>query len=157
MLSPSGGFRVLHRGHRFPECLQVIYVQGTLRPAQQEAGAGLAQGSSYGGPRSGARVQFVPGDFDVLELATSMLPVEISLTGAWTQSCASWSCGRAGVYHRLVTGPVYTPRHAQRRASPGMGGADVVAVRSRLCTRRQLRCRRWLGLGPAFVAASMGV
>jgi hypothetical protein len=51
-----------------------------------------------------------------------------------------WS-GRRGVYHRVVTGPVGTQRHAQRCALHR--GSEVRASWQSL---RQLRCRRLLFL-----------
>ena len=112
-------------------------------PAGGGGWAGAREARTQDRTLSRARVQFVPGDSGDSESGSltrtclSWRLLEISLTCAWIQSCASWSCGRAGlcqwagVYHRLVAWPVYTPRHAQRCASPGTGGAGVVAVTSR--------------------------
>ena len=98
-------------------------LQGTLRPAQQEAGAGLAQGKlvRWTAQRSPSADRD-SGDSEPESLAclsSGWRLQEISVTGAWIQSCASCSCGWAGVYHCLVMWPVYTSRNVRRCASPG--------------------------------------
>ena len=73
-------------------------IQGTLRPAQLEAGAGLAQGklARSTAQRSPSAVRFrCLGDSESEFLTClSWRVLEISLTGARIQSCASWPSGR---------------------------------------------------------------
>ena len=73
-------------------------LQGTLRPAQLEAGAGLAQGklARRTAQRSPSAVRFrCLGDSESEFLTClSWRVLEISLTGARIQSCASWPSGR---------------------------------------------------------------
>ena len=107
-----------------------------LRPAQLGEEAGLAQGKHARQHRTAAaRVCSTEVLLTSLSWLGFLHTVRFVPTGG--------PCGRTGVYHRSVTGPVDTRRLAQRCAL--RRGYEVRESRQPE-SRRQLRCRRQLAV-----------